>query len=96
MDFGVVKQLVGGWIDENWDHTTLVNWKDKLLLDFCRADPALRSPYIFNGEPTAEIIAAELLRVAGQLLANTGVTVVKVRVWETPTCWAEVTPKEDG
>jgi 6-pyruvoyltetrahydropterin/6-carboxytetrahydropterin synthase len=41
--------------------------------------------------PDGENLAAELGRVAGELLADTGVTVTAVRVWETPNCYADWT-----
>ena len=28
IDFGVVKERVGGWIDENWDHTAILQRDD--------------------------------------------------------------------
>jgi 6-pyruvoyltetrahydropterin/6-carboxytetrahydropterin synthase len=93
IDFGVVKQLVGGWIEEHWDHTTLVNIRDQGLLNFCRYEQenaGKRAPYAFPGEPTAENIAAELAKVARPLLEDSRVRLRAVRVWETPTSWAAV------
>ena len=92
VDFGVVKNIVGGWIDRNWDHTALLMDGDP--------DPAVavlaasnlahgRPVYWMPVPPTAENIAAELARVAGELLAPAGVTVVSLRVWETPNGSAE-------
>ncbi len=92
VDFGVIKQLVGAWIDERWDHTAILMRGDD--------DPACvavaesnarhgRPVYWMDGHPTAENVAAELARVASELLAPTGVTVVHVRVWETPNGWAD-------
>lgn len=31
VDFGVVKQLVGGWVDEHWDHNMLLHPEDPLI-----------------------------------------------------------------
>lgn len=94
VDFGVVKERVGGWVDDHWDHTTLVNGDDDRLLEFVRDEQEQhdkRAPYVFIGaEPTAESIAAELLRVAEVLLADTGVRVAAVEVFETPNCSALV------
>jgi len=92
VDFGVIKERVGRWIDDTWDHTTLVNEQDVALLAFCsgeHADSGKRAPYVFNCEPTAENIAIELHRVAEKLLAGTGVTVHSIRVYETPTSCAD-------
>jgi len=92
IDFGVIKQKVGRWIDDHWDHATLVNQEDESLLNWCQEDARVggnRPPYIFAGEPTAENIAKELLAKSITLLAGDGVQVIQVRVWETPNCYAE-------
>lgn len=92
IDFGVIKARVGGWIDDNWDHTTLVNQNDAVLMDACMRDAresGRRHPYTFVGEPTAENIALELLCVSRDLLKGSGVRVVRIRVYETPTSYAE-------
>ena len=92
IDFGVVREKVGGWIDDNWDHTTLVNRDDVGLLAFATADHmrGKRRPYVFEGEPTAENIATHLLAIARTLLEGTGVAVTAVEVFETPNCSAKV------
>jgi len=91
IDFGAVKEIVGSWIDREWDHTTLVNYRDDALILFCAAEEASgkRAAFIFDGEPTAENIAKELHRVASALLQPRGVRVTRVRVYETPNCWAD-------
>lgn len=92
VDFGVVKERVGGWIDRHWDHTAILMRGDP--------DPAIpaivasnaahgRPVYWLDVPPTAECIVAELARVAQELLADTGVTVVALRLWETPNGSAE-------
>lgn len=93
VDFGVVKERVGTWIDENWDHTTLVNSDDEMLRRFCERDEesGKRAPYVFMSEPTAENIARVLFALATGMLEDANVDVVRVRVYETPSCWAEVT-----
>jgi len=93
VDFGVIKGVVGEWIAKWWDHTTLVNSADSHLLDWCDYEHKQfdkRPPYLFRGEPTAENIAIELLNTAAVLLKDTGVKVVKVVIYETPTSRAEV------
>jgi 6-pyruvoyltetrahydropterin/6-carboxytetrahydropterin synthase len=93
VDFGVVREKVGGWIDENWDHTTIVNKADVDLYKFCEQDALVRGkrrPFIVDGEPTAETIAVRLLAVAQALLKDTNVRVKAVEVFETPNCSAKV------
>lgn len=98
VDFGAIKAKVGTWIDEHWDHTTLVNVADQQLLAFATEQAELeghRLPYTFPGEPTAETIAAHLFGIADYLLADDRLRVVKVTVWETPNCFATVRLKDN-
>lgn len=98
VDYGVIKERVGGWVDTHWDHTTLLNEDDHALLALLRSEaqgypmkPAShRPPYTFAGEPTAEVIASHLYARAVELLADTGVLVSAVEVFETPNCSATV------
>jgi len=85
IDFGVVKERVGAWVDEHWDHGTLINLHDAPLREWLEVFDQRR--YYFHGEPTAENIAERLLQVATKLLRP--LRVDRVRVWETPNCWAE-------
>jgi 6-pyruvoyltetrahydropterin/6-carboxytetrahydropterin synthase len=87
VDFGEVKSIVGTWIDERWDHGTLLHPDDVDLHALC--DASGWRHYTMSSEPTAENIAAELGRVAGELLAGRGLRIVRVRVYETPNCWAD-------
>lgn len=92
VDFGVVKQKVGGWIDANWDHTAILmrGDPDPAIQALATSNEAHGRPVYWTDEPpTAEVIATELARIAQELLAETGVEVVTVRVWETPNGWAE-------
>jgi 6-pyruvoyl-tetrahydropterin synthase len=92
IDFGVVKEIVGGWVNEKWDHTALLNSEDYSLYDFCMHEVMTggkRPPYTFDKqEPTAEVIARELFEVSVSLLMDHGVKVVSVTVFETPNCSA--------
>ena len=92
VDFGVVKQRVGTWIDDRWDHTAILMRDDPEAAPIAETNARLGRPvYWLDGHPTAENIVAELARVASRLLADTGVTVVRIRLWETPNCSAEWT-----
>jgi 6-pyruvoyltetrahydropterin/6-carboxytetrahydropterin synthase len=86
IDFGVLKDKYGTWIEEHWDHRMLL-WVD----DPIRVQPGAHSPGIvrvpFN--PTAENMAHHLLHLS--LLMHTPVRLVKVTLWETENCYAEAT-----
>lgn len=92
VDFGVIKQLVGGWIDARWDHTAILmkGDPDPAVTAIASSNAAHGRPvYWLDAPPSAEHLAAELARVAQELLQDTGVQVVRVKLWETPNCYAE-------
>ena len=90
IDFSVIKSKIGTWIDENWDHTTIVFKKDEKLVDLLFSIDRIKNPFVAGWNPTAENMAEYLLHiVCARELENSGVMVTKVRVYETPNCWAE-------
>lgn len=95
VDFGVIAAKVGGWVQERWDHTAILQTTDPdpAVLALVRSNAHHGRPvYLMNEAPTAENMAAELARVAQQLLEADGLRVVRVRIYETPNCWADWTP----
>ena len=94
VDFGAVKDRVGTWIDEKWDHGTIVNREDDELLAWCVRNGQKRM--VLDGEPTAENIARVILLYASREFDDDrgGLFVLAVRVWETPNCWAEARRNE--
>jgi len=90
IDFGLVKSVVGAWIDENWDHTAILMRDDPEAAPIADANARLGRPvYWMDRPPTAENIVAELAVVSERLLAPHGVSVVAIRLWETPNGTAE-------
>lgn len=91
VDYSVIKERVGEWIDSNLDHGLILWAKDALIIRFTGLQQKL---YRLPDNPTAENLAMHLLEVASQLLrGGTGVNVVRVRVYETPNCWADAWPE---
>lgn len=89
VDFSVVKELVGQWLDHNLDHGYAHHPDDpvgQFLADNGNKTYAMPAEY---GEPTAENIAQLVGHTAGRLLAAHSISVVHVRVYETPNCWAD-------
>jgi 6-pyruvoyltetrahydropterin/6-carboxytetrahydropterin synthase len=86
IDFSVIKSLLCQWLEDTWDHRMLI-WKHDPMLEALRAiDPSVVA-VPFN--PTAENIAAYLVTQVGpDLLAGTGVRLVRVQVDETSKCSA--------
>ena len=88
IDFGVIKSTLCEWIEDNWDHKTLLWENDPRLARMQEIDPTVVS-LPFN--PTAEGLANHLLFVVGPgLLVHSGVRLIKVRFDETRKCSATV------
>lgn len=83
IDFGVVKQVVGGWIDEALDHRTILQRGDTLI-PVIEAEPD-DMPHVVEFPPTAEELARYVFRMAVYLLGTHGVRVEWVRFYETPS-----------
>ncbi len=89
IDFGVIRERLGTWIDTHWDHTTILADEDKAL---GHAVAALTGQeiYYLPTPPTAEYLAAYLLeRICPELFAGSGVRCISIRIQETPNCRAE-------
>lgn len=108
LDFSVVKFIIGGWIDEFWDHNLILHPKDPIFqLDFGIQSPTAaiqalvgRQPYIMPREtnPTAENLAEVLYKTSMQGFKTYGketrkLKITKVRMWETPNCFADFVPE---
>ena len=91
VDFGVVKTLLGGWIDENWDHTAILFDKDKAL-GKAVSDVTGQKIFYLPSNPTAENMANYLLRtVCPALFKDQHLTCARIRLFETPNCYADAT-----
>lgn len=89
IDFSVLKSRIGGWLDDNWDHTVILFNEDLDTLKAMRWIPKKKEPFSAPWNPTAENMAHYLLEtVCPRELEGTGVTVTEVTVWETPNCKA--------
>ncbi len=99
IDFNIIKNTIGKWIDENWDHTMLIYEGDKELIDFCEKE---KSKYcVINANASAEWMSWFIYKKAEELLKNykndnpelvdASVYVDEVKVWETPTSFATYT-----
>jgi 6-pyruvoyltetrahydropterin/6-carboxytetrahydropterin synthase len=88
VDFGRLKEVVGRWIDDEWDHAYIGHpddWVPSTL-----ANAGMRVYLMPTGmEPTAENLAEHLALRAANLLTDDRLRVVRVVMWETPNCKAE-------
>jgi 6-pyruvoyltetrahydropterin/6-carboxytetrahydropterin synthase len=85
IDFAKVKELVGGWLDENLDHGFIAQKGDSIIGYLTDTGGKL---YVTDFSPTAENLAEHVLAKSRELLEPLGITVVHVRCHETPNCFA--------
>lgn len=92
IDFGVIKKLFGGYLDERIDHKLILNKDDPQAEHLMLSEPE-GSIVIMQGNPTAENLAEYLYFIAASLLewdnhTPTGLKVIAVKFYETPNSWA--------
>jgi 6-pyruvoyltetrahydropterin/6-carboxytetrahydropterin synthase len=81
-DFSDIKRVIKGWIDQELDHKMLLRQDDPLVAPL----RSLGEPmYLLDSNPTVERIA----RLIFDYAKAQGFPVVRVKVWETPTSFAE-------
>lgn len=110
IDFSVLKEKIGTWIDERWDHGFILHDTDiaavKALSVFektmsrefeIKGEPNfIQKLFLLPFNPTAENMAKYLLQVVGPAeLAGTGVRLCRVVVHETYSCRAEAALDKD-
>jgi 6-pyruvoyltetrahydropterin/6-carboxytetrahydropterin synthase len=84
-DFSDIKRIVKGWIDRELDHKMVLRHDDPLVNPL----QALGEPmYLLDSNPTVERIAQLIFEYA----KSQELPVVRVKVWETPTSFAEYGP----
>ena len=86
IDFSDMKSCLCMWLEDNWDHKTLIWEKDPWAKVLPEIDPTV---VIVPFNPTAENIAQHLVEVIGpQQLAGTSIKLVHCDVEETRKCSA--------
>lgn len=85
IDFSVMKDILCEWLEENWDHKTLIWKEDPLLEDLQKIDSD--SIIVVDFNPTAENMAQYLLSNLSWKLPN-DIKLVKVDIEETRKCMA--------
>ena len=90
IDFSVLKDKLGGFIDDKWDHGFIYYEKDNEIIDaLSRISGQKTYPLPFN--PTAENLAFFLMYgICPRVLVDTGVVIDKIVFWETPNCSVEL------
>lgn len=88
IDFGVLKARLGDWIEREWDHGMIL-WEGDAEAIAAVSALGEQKLFLLPENPTAERMAEHLLTVVGpEVLAGTGVRLVKVELHETENCVA--------
>jgi 6-pyruvoyltetrahydropterin/6-carboxytetrahydropterin synthase len=91
MDFSDIKAIAKARLVDAWDHAFLVYRHDQAVVDFLASLPDHKT-VVLDRIPTAE----NLVKIAFDLLApayhdsyGKQLRLYKIRLYETPNCWAE-------
>lgn len=85
-DFVELRDRIGKWVDEHWDHAFLINDQDQELLSVFNSLTEKKIFVFHNENPTAEVMAKYLYDNVHRLYGD---LVSKVRIWESPNQYAE-------
>jgi 6-pyruvoyl-tetrahydropterin synthase len=92
MDFGVLKQEIMEPLLDHFDHAVILELGDPLLEALEGLD---LKTVTMDGPPTAEAMAAHFGKtISAELSGETSIILCSVKVWETPTSFAEFLPEE--
>lgn len=90
IDFGVLKERIGSWLDAYWDHGFMLFARDEEAIAAVAQVNATSKLYVLERNPTAENIAEHFVEdVAPRLMAGTTVRIIGCRLEETENCVAE-------
>jgi len=78
VDFGEVRDLVKGWVDEHIDHRMVLSRNDPVVPILLESGEPL---YLMDENPTAESLARHIFEKVSEL----GMTLSEIRLWETPS-----------
>lgn len=91
MDFDDIKRLFDSWVQEHWDHVTLVSEQDETLIRFLREEEQRFFIIPGGANTTAEVLAHYLFTQFNDMLAqevalgfgSLPITLVRVDVFES-------------
>ncbi len=93
MDFSQLKALAQQHLVDGWDHAFLVYAQDKAVVDFLATLPGHKT-VVLPRVPTAENLASIAFATLAPVYRGSfgaGLQLQRLRLFETPNCWAEVT-----
>ena len=92
MDFSDIKALAKTHLVDLWDHAFLVYRHDTAVWHFLESLPNHKT-VVLERIPTVENLARaafDILKGVYQDRYDTGLSLSKITLYETPNCWAEV------
>ena len=95
MDFSEVKTLASRHLVDLWDHAFLVYAGDAAVVEFLRSIPDHKT-VILDCIPTAENLAELAFGILDGIYRDTyenRLRLERVRLYETPNCWADAIRK---
>ncbi len=98
MDFAEVKAVAMRHLVDAWDHAFLVWRADTRVVEFLDTLPGHKT-VLFDAPPTAEHLAIAAFRVLDEAYRDSygnNLKLERVRIYETPNCWADATTDEVG
>ena len=91
MDFSEVKTLAQKHLVDQWDHAFLAYAGDRAIVDFLASLPGHKT-VILDRIPTAENLAELAFATLDAVYRDTygnHLRLLRVRLYETPNCWAD-------
>ena len=98
MDFSEVKSLAKAHLVDEWDHAFLAYAGDRPIVDFLSTLPGHKT-VILDRVPTAENLARIAFDRLNEVYRDTygnQLKLERVRLYETPNCWADAVCPHDG
>lgn len=98
LDFSEVKKIAREHLVELWDHAFLVYRRDRPVVEFLRSLKGHKTVEL-DCVPTAENLAIEAFKLLDRACRDAygeRVRLERVRLYETPNCWADATAGNCG
>lgn len=97
MDFSEIKSLAKRHLVDQWDHAFLVYEGDAKVVEFLGSLPEHKT-VVLDCIPTAENLAEKAFQILDAVYRDTygnHLQLVRVRLYETPNCWADAVGSAD-
>ena len=96
IDFGDIKKIAQELIIEPWDHSFLVYKKDLEVVKILSSIKDHKTTFL-DSIPTVENLAAIIFEILSTAIFNryqNRVYLKKIRLYETPNCWADISKEQ--